>query len=262
MKERSLLDRILEPGELSVVFQPIFEVAGPARSIHAVECLIRGPRGTNLESADVLLEYVRRKREENLVDRVCVETALAAARALPGAPRLSINVHASTLGRGADFLTSLSDAAGRHEIPLSRLTVEIVEHAPPWDGPGFLQAIGGLREMGVRIALDDIGLGQSNYKMILDSRPDYFKVDRYIVQGAHGDFFRRAILESIARLAHQFGGRVVAEGVEQTQDLTALLELGIELMQGYLLSTARPLADLVVSREFAELNLPSAGAGN
>jgi EAL domain-containing protein (putative c-di-GMP-specific phosphodiesterase class I) len=244
MSERSLLDRILEPGELSVVFQPIFEFTSGKRSLHAIECLIRGPRGTNLESADLLLEYVRCKREENLVDRVCIETALAAARALPGQPQLCLNVHASTVGRGESFLTALADAANRNGVALKRLTVEIVEHAPPWDGAGFLRAIAGLREMGIRLALDDIGLGQSNYKMILDTRPDYFKVDRYIVHGAHADIYRLAVLESIAQLARKFDGRAVAEGVESAADLKAVLDLGIDLMQGFLFSTAVPLADV------------------
>jgi EAL domain-containing protein (putative c-di-GMP-specific phosphodiesterase class I) len=250
MRERNLLDRILEPGELSVVFQPIFQVGDGQRNLHAVECLIRGPRGTNLESADLLLEYVRCKREENLVDRVCVETALAVARALPGSPRLCLNVHASTIGRGESFVQSLVETAQRNDVPLARLTIEIVEHAPPWDETGFLRAIALLRELGVRIALDDIGLGQSNYKMILDTRPDYYKVDRYIVHGCHADFHRRAILESIAQLAQQFEGQVVAEGVEQAQDLETVFGLGIDLMQGYLLSKAMPLAQLSSSPEF------------
>lgn len=244
MRERSLLDRILAPGELSVVFQPIFEIQASCRSIHAIECLIRGPRGTNLESADVLLEYVRRKREETLVDRVCVETALAAARALPDAPHLCLNVHASTLGRGTDFLIALDDAAGRNGIPLSRLTVEVVEHAPPWDTVGFINAVHGLREMGVGVALDDIGLGQSNFKMILDARPDYFKIDRYIVHGAHGDRYRQAILESIVQLACTFEGRVIAEGVELQEDLDTVLDLGIDLVQGFLLGCALPSSEL------------------
>jgi EAL domain-containing protein (putative c-di-GMP-specific phosphodiesterase class I) len=251
MRERNLLDRILEPGELSVVFQPIFRIGSGRRELHAIECLIRGPRGTNLESAELLLEYVRCKREENLVDRVCVETALAAARALPGHPRLCLNVHASTVGRGESFVQSLADAAQRNGVPLSRLTIEIVEHAPPWDEAGFLRAIGLLRELGVRIALDDIGLGQSNYKMILDTRPDYYKVDRYIVHGCHADSRRQAILESIAQLARKFEGQVVAEGVEQPSDLNTVLGVGIDLMQGYLLSTALPLAQISSSPELA-----------
>jgi EAL domain-containing protein (putative c-di-GMP-specific phosphodiesterase class I) len=250
MRERCLLDRLLEPGALSVVFQPIFECANGGRRLHALECLIRGPRGTNMEDPDVLLEYVRRKREESLLDRVCVATALAAARELPGPPRLCLNVHASTLGRDREFVNFLAEAAGQSRIPLDRLTVEIVEHAPPWDGPSFQAAIQELRRRGLKIALDDIGLGQSNYKMMLDARPDYFKLDRYFVHGAHSDFHRQAVMESVTQLAQRFGGRVVAEGVEELADFDTVIAQGIDLIQGFIFAPALSPAALFAADVF------------
>jgi EAL domain-containing protein (putative c-di-GMP-specific phosphodiesterase class I) len=257
MKERCLLDRLLEPGALAIVFQPIFECANGGRRLHALECLIRGPRGTNMEDPDVLLEYVRRKREESLIDRVCIATALAAARDLPGTPRLCLNVHASTLGRDHDFVRFLSDAAGQQGIKLDRLTVEIVEHAPPWDGPSFQAAIHDLRDLGLKIALDDIGLGQSNYKMMLDARPDYFKLDRYFVHGAHADFHRQAVMESVTQLAQRFGGRVVAEGVEEVADFDTVIAQGIDLIQGFIFAPALSLAGLLAADVFGSaLPLP------
>jgi EAL domain-containing protein (putative c-di-GMP-specific phosphodiesterase class I) len=244
---RDLLAEVLQPGGLSVLFQPIVEIMGRVVGLHGVECLLRGPEGTNLRRADVLFDYVRRKRGESLVDRACVETALRGAGKIPGAPRVSINVHASTLGRDRGFAAFLAEAAARFSIPPSRLTLEIVEHAPPWDGAGFQRALGDLRDMGVRTALDDIGLGQSNYKMILDCRPDYFKVDRYLVLGCSRDRYRRAILESIRQLALRFGGRVVAEGIDNGADLCTVASLGIDLVQGDLFSPAQPLACIVAS---------------
>lgn len=242
---RDLLDTLLEPGGLTVHFQPIVEAVGDAHRVYGFESLIRGPKGTNLESADVLFDYVRRKREESLVDRACVRAAFEAARGLPGSPRLSVNVHASTLGRDHEFLVFLGDVADVNAISLSDLTVEIVEHAPPWDGRSFLGALDGLRRIGVRIALDDVGLGQSNYRMILDCRPDYFKIDRYFADGCAKDPYRQAVLESISELARKFGGRAVAEGVEVQDDLSAISEIGIDLVQGFLFSAAEPVARLI-----------------
>jgi len=236
--DRSLLDVILAPGGITILFQPIFEVRGGSRQIHALECLARGPKGSNLEAADTLFEYVRRKREESLVDRACVALALRAAREIPVGLSLSFNVHASTLGRDHGFVAFLSGTAKAEGIDPLRLTIEIVEHSPPWDGSSFLNSLAALRDIGVRIALDDVGLGQSNYKMILDCRPDYFKIDRYFVQGAHGDVYRQAVIESVLQLARRFGGRVVAEGVEDSEDLVFLTEMGIDLFQGYLFSPA------------------------
>ena len=240
----TLLDAILEPGGLSVVFQPIFEVAPGTRRLHAYECLMRGPQGTNMESANILFDYVRRKREEPRVDRACAELALREAARLPAEARINVNVHASTLGRDPEFLVFLGDTADINGIAPERLTVEIVEHAPPWDGPTFLNALGALRSIGARIALDDVGLGQSNFRMILECRPDYFKVDRYFAAGVHADYHRQAVFESVSQLARRFGGRVVAEGVESETDLTALIRLEVDLVQGHLFSPARTLAAL------------------
>lgn len=242
-----LLEAILEPGGLTVHFQPVVELAGDGRRLHSLECLTRGPKGTNLESAEVLFDYVRRKREESLVDRACVRAAFAAARSLPGTPRLSINVHASTLGRDHEFLVFLGDIADVHAIPLRELTVEIVDHAPPWDGRSFMGAVDGLRRIGVRIGLDDVGLGQSNYRMMVDCRPDYFKIDRYFALGCAVDPYRQAVLESIHDLARKFGGRAVAEGVETAADLQAIARIGIGLVQGHLFSPAVPRSGLIAA---------------
>jgi EAL domain-containing protein (putative c-di-GMP-specific phosphodiesterase class I) len=243
----SLLDVVLEPGRLSVVFQPMFEVCATSPRLFALECLIRGPRGTNAERPIVLFEYVRRKRAEAAVDRACVATALADAGHLPGKPRLSLNVHASTLGRDPGFHAFLLDRAREARIDPRRLVVEIVEHAPPLDVPSFRRALTELRDAGIAIALDDVGLGQSNYKMILDVRPEIYKLDRYLVSGAWSDPYRQVILDSLARMVRRLEARAVAEGVEDRHELVAVEAAGIDLVQGFLF--ARPLcrADLLAA---------------
>ncbi len=239
MRESTLIDTILTPGQLSVLFQPVFEIGEGRRAVHYLECLTRGPAGTNMASASVLFEYVRRKGREVAVDRLCVAGALREASGLPGSPPLSINVHASTLERDPDFAAFVLGMAETRSIAASRLTLEIVEHAPSLGGPRFLETIEELKGLEVRIALDDIGLGQSNYRMILDCHPDYFKLDAFLVRGCHRDARRQAIIDSLVQLARKFGSQVVGEGVEEVADLEALRLLEVDLAQGFLLS--RPL---------------------
>jgi EAL domain-containing protein (putative c-di-GMP-specific phosphodiesterase class I) len=238
VSESTLMLAILAPGGLSVRFQPILDITGPTATVHGFECLMRGPAGTNVENAEVLFDYVRKKREESLVDRTCLATALRAAQRLPGSPHLSINVHASTLGRDHGFLDFVAEAAEQRGIAVTRLTIEIVEHAPAWDGPSFARALEGLRRMGIAIALDDVGLGQSNYRMMLDCAPDYFKIDRYLVTGVSQDLRRQAVVESVAQLARRFGARVVAEGVETEDELEVVRRADVGLVQGHLFSPA------------------------
>jgi len=82
LKELSGLNAILAPGGLSVRFQPVIALNSSGHTLHALESLVRGPRDTNLESADVLFEYVRLKHEESTVDRACVQMALQNAAPL------------------------------------------------------------------------------------------------------------------------------------------------------------------------------------
>jgi EAL domain-containing protein (putative c-di-GMP-specific phosphodiesterase class I) len=238
--ERSLLDRILERGSLSVLFQPVLDVRAPEPAPHYLEALIRGPRGTIAEAPSVLFEYVRRKNQEAVVDRACVEAILDAASTLSSEMKIGINVHASSLAMDPAFVGFLGASLAEHAISPRRLVVEIVEHAPPWDVIGFRAAVAGLRRLGASIALDDVGLGQSNYMMMCECRPDYLKVDRYFVDGCHADFHRRAVLASVAQLARPFGARVVAEGIEDPLDLAVLRRLDINLVQGFLFGRPAP----------------------
>jgi EAL domain-containing protein (putative c-di-GMP-specific phosphodiesterase class I) len=238
--ERFLIDRILERGSLSVCFQPVLDMQAPRPEAHYLEALIRGPRGTIAEAPTILFEYARKKNKEALVDRTCVEAILDAALRVPADIRLGINVHASSLAMDGGFIDFLGAALQARGISPLRLIVEIVEHAPPWDVVSLRAALAGLRRLGARIALDDVGLGHSNYMMICECRPDYLKVDRYFVSGCHGDFHRRAVLASIEQLAGPFGARVVAEGVEDPADMDTLKRIGISLVQGFLFGEPAP----------------------
>jgi len=95
------------------------------------------------------------------------------------------------------------------------------------------------------VALDDVGLGQSNYKMILDVRPEIYKLDRYLVAGAWSDPYRQVILDSLARMVRRLEARAVAEGVEDHHELVAVEAAGIDLVQGFLFARPLPRAELV-----------------
>ena len=247
MIAESALNRILQPGGITSVYQPVVRANNGDVRMYGVECLSRGPKGSNFESADVLFEYVRLKREESLVDRACISEALRGARMLPAGLRIGVNVHASTLGRDHGFINFLRKTIDAAHVDIERLTIEIVEHAPPWDGVSFLSAIDQLRKLGAAIAVDDVGLGQSNFKMLLDVSPDYLKLDRYFVDGCASDPRRRSVIAAILRLAVDSEAELIAEGVTTTEDAETLQSLGVSLMQGFLYS--EPLT-LDAVREF------------
>ena len=211
----TLLDEILTPSALTTLFQPIIRVAADGtRTLHGYEALTRGPRGTNASRADVLFEYVRRKRAESVVDRVCAMAALRAASRLPQCPQISLNVHAATLGHDPGFAELLVEVAQSCGLRPQQVVVEVVEQSSRWSTSGFAQGLAALREAGVRIALDDLGFGHSNLYMMIAFRPDIVKIDRYFVSGIANDPRPPGRARSVQLLASAIDCTVVAEGVE------------------------------------------------
>ncbi len=241
---KSILETIVDPLALSVCFQPIFELRGGAKHIDSVEALIRGPRGTKFARADILFDYVRRKRAEAAVDRSCVVAICNAASRLPLDMRVNVNVHAVTLGHGSGFVEFFKRHTKEQSLSLDRFTLEIVEHAPTCNVPQLTDSIIALRDSGVRIALDDVGLGQSNYRMMLDCNPQYFKLDAYFVRGLAVDSKRMAVVRSLVALAGTLESAVVAEGASSEEDLAQLADLGVRLVQANILCPAMPLEEL------------------
>ena len=115
-----LLETILKPHSLAVRFLPILEVEGNNARLHALQCLVRGPRGTNLESPEILSDYARRKREESLVDRAGLTAVLREAVGIPPHVDLSVSVHAATLCRDHEFLNFLGDMALKYRLDLEQ----------------------------------------------------------------------------------------------------------------------------------------------
>src|SRR5262249_25077384 len=152
----SLIDRILAPGGVRALLQPVYRISGTARAVHAVECLARGPVGTNAEAAPVLFDYVRRKREEARVDRICIAAALSAVREGRDQVRVCINAHASTLGRDETFPAFFAALLKAYRVEPERIVLELVEHGPALDFKGFARSLHDLRDLGMRLAIDDL----------------------------------------------------------------------------------------------------------
>ncbi len=242
---KSLLERVIEPGAITALFQPILKISDGEAKVMAVEGLARGPRGCTLEAPDILFEFARRKNEESIVDRAAISAILREARKLPDDIHLHLNVHASTLGRDGRFVDFLRKTSSSLGIELGRLTLEIVEHSNFVEEESFLAALTELRTAGCDIALDDVGVGTSNFRMMLITRPTMLKVDRYLVKGIAGDAYQQATMRAIRLLADQVHADLVAEGVDNEEDLKALRTLGVEYAQGFLFSRPRTAEELV-----------------
>jgi EAL domain-containing protein (putative c-di-GMP-specific phosphodiesterase class I) len=242
----------LSLSDVHSLFQPIVELRSSSLQLFGTEALSRGPESTMFFDAGALFAHFRAQGDEIALDRRCLESAIEAAQILPSDLTVTLNVMAPTLAQRDGFETFLLGLLVNAGIDPSRVILEINEGAPVrYALPDILRTLDTLRAEGVRVALDDLGEGYANYRTILDLRPDFLKIDRYFIHRAAEDSGRQAIIASICELANYFGSRVIAEGVEKTEDFLVASDLGIRLYQGFLFS--RPVAASAIPGRFASI---------
>ena len=126
----------------------------------------------------------------------------------------------------------------------ARLTVEVTENALMNSLGAAIRTLDAVRELGVKVSIDDFGSGYSSLTYLRQLPVDTLKVDRAFVREIAEQANDRAITAAIIAMAHKLGLKVVAEGVENIEQLDMLRQFGCDQVQGYLISKALPLAEL------------------
>jgi EAL domain-containing protein (putative c-di-GMP-specific phosphodiesterase class I) len=160
-----------------------------------------------------------------------LEAAVAAAQALPVEAWLSLSVSPGMVDdprlrrvlRGVDRPVAL----------------EITEHTQVDDYAGLRTAIERLRPR-VRVAVDAAGAGVTNFNHIVELRPAFVKLDMSLVRGIHADRTRQAMVLGLQQFAQEAESETIAEGVETPEELEMIRQLGVRLVQGYLLARPGP----------------------
>ncbi|MBX9246228.1 EAL domain-containing protein [Actinotalea ferrariae] len=231
-------------GQLRLFFQPLVGVETTGCAVRGAEALIRWahPRLGLLAPASFLplAEETGLISELDLwaIDAACAALADQSGPAA-GALRVAVNLSCTTL-IDPRLVPAVSGALARHGIDASRLNLEIVESSALRDLPGVLDAMSRLRELGVRMALDDFGTGYSTLAWLHSLPVDQIKIDRSFVARLHTDPASLAVVRAVLALAHELGLEVVAEGVEEEAQLSALRDAGCGMVQGYLLGRPAP----------------------
>jgi EAL domain-containing protein (putative c-di-GMP-specific phosphodiesterase class I) len=240
------LGAILTHESLNVDLQPIVSVRRQA--VVGVESLARARQVSDggLVAPLKLFEWAAEEDQILEVDRLCRKRALEAFAALTDRDPdllLFMNLEVSILDRVSrtDFLVTSVHAAG---LDPANVVIEINESAVR-DPAALKDFVGRYRAMGFLIALDDLGAGHSNLQRWPQLQPDIIKVDRSLIDGLSGDYFRQEVLRSLSALGRQTGALVLAEGVETQEDLEACLDIGVDLYQGYYFSRPMPSGSFV-----------------
>ena len=144
-----------------------------------------------------------------------------------------------------DLVSRFAAQLAAHGLPGDQVCVEITENILVGDVDRLTAALTGLRRLGVRSALDDIGAGFSNLARLRDVAVDAIKIDRALVSGLADDWRAQAIVLALVRLSGDLGIDLVAEGVENDADAGALVRLGCLRAQGHHLARPMDVATLL-----------------
>lgn len=232
-EQLSTLDNILAHGDITSLFQPIVSLS--ERLILGYEALTRGPSNTALHSPINLLAAARHAGRLNELEMICRENACRRYSQQKLQGKLFLNVSPETLLETTHIPGRTLALLQKYRIPADRVVIELTEQTPTDDFELLDAALHHYRNMGFSIALDDLGAGYSSLRMWSELRPDYVKIDRYFIDGIHRDAIKREFVESIMKIARASRTQVIAEGIELSEELRVLSDMGIDLVQGYLL---------------------------
>ena len=232
----------LERGEFELVYQPLFDLE--QNRICSFEALLRWrhpERGLVPPS-----EFVSVAEDTGLILSIgawVIREACAQAVRWPDHVRVAVNVSAVQFHRGLlgeTILHALADSG----LVADRLEVEITESIFLDGGETTLRLLHSLRALGVRIALDDFGIGYSSLSYLQSFPFDKLKIDRSFIQNLLTRDGASAIVHAITELANALGIETTAEGVEETAQLMELRAHGCSSVQGYLFAEPMTAADV------------------
>lgn len=237
----------LVDGEVRVLFQPLIDAS--TGEVSGVEALARWTSPTRGPVPPDVFIGVAEKA--GLIDQLGFQVLGTAVREGSRWPGISVAVNISPLQlRNPYFCRQVRDALSESGFDPARLTIEVTEGVLISNPDHAKRAFQGLRDLGVKIALDDFGCGYASIGTLREFGFDSMKIDRSLVVGLDRDTNGGAVLQATVALANALHLPVTAEGIETEEQAAAVRLSGCAKLQGYLFS--RPItADEITARYFA-----------
>jgi len=237
------LRRALDVGQLSLAFQPIYNLDNGR--VDSFEALLRWrhpergmvPPATFIPIAEDSALIAR--LTDWVLSNACAQLHRFEQVHGPGPrPRLHVNVSGTDMCR-LSFVSQVAAALLSNGLEPGQLTLEITESTLMQRLDSALEVMGRLRELGVGLSVDDFGTGYSSLSYLSTLPITSLKIDRSFVQRLQDEARDAEVVKAVITLGHALGKTVIAEGIETPAQLSHLRALGCSLGQGYLL--ARPL---------------------
>lgn len=226
-RSRARIARVIDERLIVTVFQPIVVVATGRQA--GFEALSRFSHMEPARGPDVWFCEATRLGLGIELEFVAAQLALEAAHDLPRQAYVSINLSPAAILTGR--FAAVIESSG---LDIRRVVLEITEHSTIEDYTALSDSVAGLREAGLRLAVDDAGAGYASFRHILALEPDFIKLDRSLIADIDADIGRCALARAVVAFAEEVGATVIGEGVESDAEFRAVRALGVPAVQGYL----------------------------
>lgn len=213
--------------DFTMAFQPIVDFQ--QKTVYAHEALCRG---LNNEPAGTILE---RLTPENMYkfDQLCRIKAVAFAARLGFDAFVSINFMPNAVYNPENCLRTTLKAAADNNFPISQIIFEITEVEQVKDDNHLKNIVNEYKRQGFKTAIDDFGSGYSGLNLLSMFQPDIIKLDMNLIRDIDQSFVKRSIVKNTVQICNDLGITVIAEGIENKNELNVLRDFGLNLFQGY-----------------------------
>ncbi|MDM5247459.1 MULTISPECIES: GGDEF domain-containing phosphodiesterase [unclassified Lysinibacillus] len=248
------LRRAIENREFELHFQPKISVEN--EEIQGVEALVRW----NSESLGFVspAEFIPYAEETGLIiplSEVILEKACEAViemRQCGYMTPVAINI-SSIHFKQQNFLSTVQAILESYNTPANNFEIEVTERTVMNSANETVSKLMQLKKMGFKISIDDFGTGYSSLSYLVRFPLDYLKIDRSFIQHIGSLDEKQAVVDAIIQMSHRLKMKVVAEGVEQAQQVDILRKMNCDIIQGYYYSKPLPLHELIEFMEYWEI---------
>ena len=230
LENREAINRLLDEQLIRFAFQPIVDLK--TGEVTAYEALMR-PLLDNFKNPTEILAVAAAQSKLAQLERLIITMAFR-----------TIEERAEEIGNKKIFINSIPSQRLSDEDHLmiwenyghhfERVVIEVTEEESK-DANNLEEKVNYIRKKGMQIAVDDFGAGYSNEIRILSLLPDIIKIDMEMIQGINKNVDKQNLVANLVSFCHQKGVKVVAEGIETSEDLSTIIKLEVDYAQGFYL---------------------------
>ncbi|MDI6727572.1 MAG: bifunctional diguanylate cyclase/phosphodiesterase [Thermodesulfovibrionales bacterium] len=240
--DRQTILELLDNNSLTTHFQPIF--SSKDGTVYGYEALTRIKEDRkNINIGELFKKAIVTDTISSL-DVKCRGNAISLASSL-GINHINaylfINICPEALTDPAHSVGITDELADEWDISKERIILEVTEESAIHNCKLFKEAIAYYKKRGYKIAIDDFGAGYGGLKMLSVIEPDFVKIDHHFISNIDKATVKFNLVDSIASACHRIGIKVIAEGIEQEEELKVVMNMGIDLLQGYYLYKPSPI---------------------